>query len=671
MKKALNATTLFILVAVMAFLFAGCQRPDSENDEIDLRGSLRITPNSATIGTELTAVYDGIENITYQWKRDSDAVGEDYFKFTPTQAGSYTVTLISPGYKPKTSSPVTISASGGSQSLSGNISVSPASAASPIQLIATYDGTENVTYEWKRNGVNVGANSRYFTANSPGNYTVTVSVFGHNPKTSNIAGVFRSNEAIPVITRSYSADPSARVFGDRLYLYPSRDISPLPATGSKYSMKDRYRVYSTDNMVDWIDHHEILRRDNLPESWGVHYTDATFMWGPDAASRDGRYFFYFPHALGDNTSWEDTWTIGVAWSSNAHGGFRDNEIVRLKDSAGSFILGNRSIGDPCIFQDDDDYYFMVGGNGQFRIAKLKSNMTELDEPLALADMSQLPHFNEGPWMFKRDGKYYLMYSGNASNRIGDELLYAMGDSPKGPWEYKGVILDPVGTGETSQGSIVEFNGKWYLFYHNAKLSRGNGALRSVCVAEVSFNADGAIQRVIPTAAGVAQNGPNLNTASLNTLFGQGNYTVQAKYDDEQSFQQVDFNLLGRITAMDPRVIPHLAVKGTGDISAELGGAIHNLHLSGSYVDFTQLPGTDGGPALIRISYALGGGTVTINARVNNTTTHNVTLPGTGGWGALAESTSVPITLNAGNNNVIRFSGAGVNINSISIFMVAP
>ena len=70
-------------------------------------------------------------------------------------------------------------------------------------------------------------------------------------------------------------------------------------------------------------------------------------------------------------------------------------------------------------------------------------------------------------------------------------IYATGDNPYGPFTYQGVLLNPV-EGWTNHHSIIEFNGKWYLFYHDAQLS-GKTHLRNVKVTELKFNEDGSIQ----------------------------------------------------------------------------------------------------------------------------------------------------------------------------------
>jgi hypothetical protein len=70
-------------------------------------------------------------------------------------------------------------------------------------------------------------------------------------------------------------------------------------------------------------------------------------------------------------------------------------------------------------------------------------------------------------------------------------MYAIGDNPYGPFTYQGVVLEPV-LGWTNHHSIIEFNGKWYLFYHDSSLSGGQTHLRSVKVAELHYNPDGTI-----------------------------------------------------------------------------------------------------------------------------------------------------------------------------------
>jgi hypothetical protein len=569
----------------------------------------------------------------------------------------------------------------GESNLSGNISINPADAKLGAELSAAYTGKESVNYQWKCDGINTGTNSEKITANAVGSYTVTVSKSGYKSKTSGAVNVISWNTAKPIITSIFTADPSAHVWStdpNRLYLYPSTDI--FPARGC--NMMDQYHVFSTENMVDWIDHGEILRRDDLPiDPWGPHYSDAYFMWAPDAAynpsAGKGPYFYVFPHSTGadgtGSTGWDSNWKLGVAYSDSPYKGFKDNEVVMMRDKDGVVLNGTGKLIDPCFFEDDGVYYLVTGGSQEFRIAKLKNDMVTLAEDFRVYTQADLPYYHEGPWMFTRKNDsgvkiYYLMYPGNpGGGKNGDDMVYAVSDNPYGPWDFKGSFLEPVGTGDTSHGSIVEFKGKWYLFYHNARLSKGSGNLRSVCVDELFFNADGTIQKVIQTPTSVASNGPELDKASLDTKFGVGNYEVELDYSEMESGNYEGFALDKTYQAMDETVI----VAGGATKNDDRTGCIHNLHLSGAYAEWTEVNGGAGGRALLMIDYALGGGQssaslqVTVNGQANPLPFN---CPSTGGWSAFKDSGFYVINMEPGEGNVIKFDGAGINIRSISIHL---
>ncbi|MDR2058072.1 MAG: family 43 glycosylhydrolase [Dysgonamonadaceae bacterium] len=283
----------------------------------------------------------------------------------------------------------------------------------------------------------------------------------------------------PIVRDIYTADPSAHVWEDgRLYVYPSHDI--YPSRGC--DLMDKYHVYSTDDMVNWIDHGQILEANDVP--WGEPLAnDGKFMWAPDCAYKNGKYYFYFPHPNKD--PWNENWKIGVAVSDNPASDF----VVLDEPLKG---LPERGEIDPCVFIDDDGQaYFYYGGGGNCYGAKLKENMIELDGNLQR--MQGLYAFHEGPWLFKKDGLYYLTYPGNHDGLLEyvpgqDQLLYATSNSPLGPWNYVGSYLRPTGC-DTSHGSVVKYKDQWYAFYHNIALS-GNGTLRSICVDKLFFQEDG-------------------------------------------------------------------------------------------------------------------------------------------------------------------------------------
>ncbi|MEO7766029.1 MAG: alpha-N-arabinofuranosidase, partial [Ferruginibacter sp.] len=66
----------------------------------------------------------------------------------------------------------------------------------------------------------------------------------------------------PIIRNQFSADPSARVFGDKVYLFPSHDILALQGKGRLgwFCMED-YHVFSSANLTDWTDHGVVVTQN--------------------------------------------------------------------------------------------------------------------------------------------------------------------------------------------------------------------------------------------------------------------------------------------------------------------------------------------------------------------------------------------------------------------------
>jgi hypothetical protein len=121
MKNVLKILGVIALVAVIGFGFVSCGGDDDKGGNTggqtgggnkDFAGTVSISPTTASVGTKLTATYSGSESITltFQWKKDGSNVGTNSNEFTPTAAGSYTVTISAEGYNPKTSAVVTITA---------------------------------------------------------------------------------------------------------------------------------------------------------------------------------------------------------------------------------------------------------------------------------------------------------------------------------------------------------------------------------------------------------------------------------------------------------------------------------------------------------------------------------------------------------------------------------
>jgi hypothetical protein len=109
-------------------------------------------------------------------------------------------------------------------------------------------------------------------------------------------------------------------------------------------------------------------------------------------------------------------------------------------------------------------------------------------------------YEEGPWLYKRNGLYYLFFAGGP---ISEHLGYSTGLSASGPWKYGGVVMPTQGGSFTDHPGVVDYKGKTYLFYHNGDLSGGGGFHRSVCVEELKFNSDGSVVQMNMTKEGAA------------------------------------------------------------------------------------------------------------------------------------------------------------------------
>jgi hypothetical protein len=315
----------------------------------------------------------------------------------------------------------------------------------------------------------------------------------------------------PLITHIYTADPSAHVFEDKLYIYPSHDLdhdNPESADGSQFDMED-YHVFSLEDMDSVpVDHGQVLHVDDVP--WAEKQ-----MWAPDAAFKDGTYYFYFPAK--DS---EYLFRIGVATSDSPAGPF----TPQPEPIAGSFSI------DPAVFVDDDGQAYMYFGGlwggqlekwqaGEFdangtepgpgepalgpKVAKLSPDMLSFEgsvaevsivdedgQPILASDHKR--RFFEAAWLHKYNDVYYLSYSTGDTHFI----AYATGDNPLGPFVFQGYVLNPV-LGWTNHHSIVEFQGNWYLFYHDSTLSGGVNYKRNVKVAELVHGEDGSIQTIDP------------------------------------------------------------------------------------------------------------------------------------------------------------------------------
>lgn len=287
----------------------------------------------------------------------------------------------------------------------------------------------------------------------------------------------------PIIRDQFTADPTARVFEGKVYLYPSHDIiSPVEPERKWFSMAD-YHVFSSEDLMNWTDHGMILSQENVP--WGN--PEGYSMWAPDCVYKNGKYYFYFPNAPKEGRGF----AIGVAIADKPYGPFTPEQKP---------IEGVGGI-DPCVLVASDGTAYLYWSGMGLRGAKLADNMLELDGESVRLDENLPAGFKEGPFIFERNGKFYLTYPW-VQDRT-ETLAYAMSDNPLGPYEFKGIIMAQSPSAcWTNHHSLVEYKGEWYLFYHHNDYSPQFDKNRSVRIDKVIFNEDGTIQPVTPTLRGV-------------------------------------------------------------------------------------------------------------------------------------------------------------------------
>ena len=317
----------------------------------------------------------------------------------------------------------------------------------------------------------------------------------------------------PVIRDQFTADPTARVFNNKVYVYPSHDIKPPQGQRQDWFCMADYHVFSSENLTEWADHGMIVSQQTVP--WGN--PEGYSMWAPDCVYKNGKYYFYFPNAPKGGRGF----AIGVATASSPEGPFTC-EPEPIKGVMGI---------DPCVLIDDDGSAYIYWSGMGIRGAKLNANMKELDGELQEVKMPRregmpemppmkvggqqmegLPDgFKEGPFAFKRGDWYYLTFpwvrgdTVNGANPT-ETLAYSMSKSPLGPWDFKGIIMaEHDNHCWTNHHSIVEYRGQWYLFYHRNHFSPNDDKRRSVCIEKIGFNPDGTIQEVRQTMRGVGIN----------------------------------------------------------------------------------------------------------------------------------------------------------------------
>ena len=286
------------------------------------------------------------------------------------------------------------------------------------------------------------------------------------------------------------ADPEGIVFGKRFWIYPTYS--------APYNQQVFLDAFSSPDLVNWTKHSRILDTNAVTWAWRA-------MWAPAIVKNDGKYFLFF--AANDIQNNGQVGGIGVAVADQPEGPFKDCLGKPLIDR---FYNGAQPI-DQFVFRDKDGQYYMIyGGWRHCNVARLKADFTGF-EPFADGTVFReiTPQgYVEGPFMFIRNGKYYFMWSEGGWTGPNYSVAYAIADSPLGPFERIGKILqqDPqVATG-AGHHSVIQLPGKdiYYIVYHRRPLGERDGNHRVVCIDRMEFDAQGFIEPVKITFEGVAR-----------------------------------------------------------------------------------------------------------------------------------------------------------------------
>ena len=272
----------------------------------------------------------------------------------------------------------------------------------------------------------------------------------------------------PIIQTKYTADPAPMVYHDTVFLYTTHDEDDAKG----FKMLD-WLLYTSTDMVNWTDRGVVASLKDF--SWAKQDNGA---WAIQTIERDGKFYMYCPMHGGG---------IGVLVADNPYGPFKDPLNKRLIDS--DHIWNDI---DPSPFIDDDGQAYLYWGNPDLYCVKLNKDMISYSGEIIKME-SKPKNYQEGPWVWKRNGHYYLAY---ASTCCPEGIGYAMSNSPLGPWEYKGMIMDATPKSRGNHPGIIDYKGKSYAFGLNydllKRITQEHSERRSVSVGEMTYNADGTI-----------------------------------------------------------------------------------------------------------------------------------------------------------------------------------
>jgi beta-xylosidase len=284
------------------------------------------------------------------------------------------------------------------------------------------------------------------------------------------------------------ADPEGTIYNKKFWIFPTYS--------APYKDQVFIDAFSSKDLTNWKKHERII--DTGAVSWAEKA-----LWAPSVIKKNGKYFLLF--GANDIQSDEQTGGIGIAVARRPEGPYRDYLGKPLIDK---FHNGAQPI-DQFIFEDTDKkLYLIYGGWRHCNIVNLRDDLMGI-EPLedgTLFHEITPQGYVEGPFMFVRNGKYYFMWSEGGWTGPDYSVAYAISDSPFGPFERIGKILqqDPsIATGAGHHSVIrIPHTEKYYIVYHRRPLGQKDRNSREVCIDKMEFDENGFIKPVVITRQGV-------------------------------------------------------------------------------------------------------------------------------------------------------------------------
>ena len=393
----------------------------------------------------------------------------------------------------------------------------------------------------------------------------------------------------PFVQTWCTSDPAPMVHNGTMYVYTGHDED-----GADFFWMQEWRVYSTQDMVNWQDHGSPLALESF--SWADDRA-----WASQTIERDGKFYWY----ICAHSKLSGGMAIGVAVADSPTGPF--------KDALGKPLFENGSWDhiDPTVMIDDDGQAWLMWGNPQVYYLKLNRDMISYEGELGKLPMTEeafggpmmkerekgkkyKDSYVEGPWLTKRNGTYQLLY---AAGGVPEHISYSTAPSPLGPWKYAGEIMPLCDTNSfTNHCGVADYKEHSYFFYHTGKLPQGGGFGRSVAVEEFKYNADGSFPTIMPTDAGVkpvAVFNPYRKVEAETMAFSKG---VKTEQNDEVGVYVSDIHNGDYIKLQNVAFANKYPRTFTARVASGLRGGQIEIHLDsigGRCLGTLNVPGTGG------------------------------------------------------------------------------